>query len=287
VLTVRWIAGCPRLDWTRVSQPFFIIGTGRCGSTYLFDVLQAHENVCLTNEPKVVDFLYFMCRYAALPVPQRATFGLHADVELYGIIRPDFTERFATILTAHTRQILEEFHRGMCPDKDVTHWGEKLPSGQAAGAVKELFPATRYVVLIRDPRDVYCSSLAYARRTVVRELSPFIDFESVDEFCRYWAQTYRGALTWLRDVHLVRYEDLVRTPVRVVEGILEHLRLAPSEAVFAAATENTNYIGHGTSGTPARSIGRWRRELDPSDLERIEELCGELMDEHGYERAGS
>ncbi len=40
-------------------QPFFIVGTGRSGSTLLQRLLAAHPRIALTNEGHVADFLYY------------------------------------------------------------------------------------------------------------------------------------------------------------------------------------------------------------------------------------
>ena len=56
-----------------------------------------------------------------LPAPERADFPLHQQVDLYGIIRPAFTERFAAIVRRYTKDILLEFLEGQCPDKRILY----------------------------------------------------------------------------------------------------------------------------------------------------------------------
>lgn len=267
-------------------QPFFIVGTGRCGSTFLCEILQAHPRVSLTNEAKVVDFLDFACRYSGLPAPQAATFSLHTDIALHGIVRPRFTERLSAIVRRHAKEILEEFYLGEYPDRDVTHWGDKLPNANAAHAVREIFPNTKYVILIRDPRDAYCSVRAFAARPEIRDLSPFLSFESADSFANYWQYTYHGAITWLPDHIVLRYRDLVRDPIAASARVLDFLGLPRVPEVDLVARGSRTYEGHGTSASPEVSIERWRQQLDPRDVRAIEAVCGELMQRYGYELAG-
>jgi hypothetical protein len=270
-----------------VHQLFFIIGTGRCGSTYLYDILQAHENVCLTNESKVFDFLFFMCSFAGLPPTERSVFPINADIELHGIIRPQHTARFAAVVQKHAKEILLEFFAGTCPDKTITHWGDKLPNAFAAHAAAQGFPGTKYLVLIRDPRATFCSVRAYAAREDVQQRSPFLVFERTEDFCSYWNQTYRGALDYLPDTNLVRYEDLIATPLPVIGSVLGFLGLSPSDATQQVALGSKLYLAHGTSKDPGDSLERWRRDLDPEDLRIIESECGELMAQHGYPPAAT
>ena len=40
-----------------MKQPFFILGSGRSGSTFLYHLLSAHPQVALTNEANLADAL--------------------------------------------------------------------------------------------------------------------------------------------------------------------------------------------------------------------------------------
>src|SRR5215203_1960268 len=93
-----------------------------------------------------------------------------------------------------------------------------------------------------------------------------------------WLADLRRGVLALRDAwrergdagSLVRYEDLVRNPETVLPPLLSSLGLdaAPETVgslISAAAPDAPELRGHGTSGSPEASIGRWRQDL-PQDL---------------------
>jgi len=41
-----------------VTGPLFILGSGRCGPTYLFALPEKHPHIARTNEAHVLDFLW-------------------------------------------------------------------------------------------------------------------------------------------------------------------------------------------------------------------------------------
>ena len=46
--------------------------------------------------------------------------------------------------------------------------------------------------------------------------------------------------------------------------------------------ELDSFRGHGTTSSPAASVGRWVGELAAADRQVIEAACGELMARYGY-----
>ena len=65
----------------RPRQPFFVIGTGRCGSTLLCHLLQAHPSVAMMNEARLLDALWFFFQFARLPAVNLQPASLHEVVD--------------------------------------------------------------------------------------------------------------------------------------------------------------------------------------------------------------
>jgi hypothetical protein len=142
----------------------------------------------------------------------------------------------------------------------------------------ERFPGSRFVHLLRDPREA-CMSLAvqpWHRGGVARS-------------AQVWTRTVRrarqaGARLGPRFLE-IRYEDLVVRP----RGELERL-CAFARVPFAE--ETLNYprrarllpdAHHRLSGSsPRPGVRCWRKELDRADIALIESIAGETMREVGY-----
>src|SRR4051794_1410386 len=122
--------------------------------------------------------------------------------------------------------------------------------------------------------------------------------DKADSDTAWLAELHRGVVA-LRDAwrergapgSLVRYEDLVGEPAATLAPLLATLGLQATPAtiaslIAAAAPETPELRGHGTAGSPAASIGRWRHDLAPELLAAVEATFGELLQEFGYESRG-
>ena len=112
----------------------------------------------------------------------------------------------------------------------------------------ELVPEARLVVIRRDPRDVVCSLME--QRWAPSELDSAAHYYT--KLDQRWAHVRKHLTT---DVYLeVEYEELVENPEMVLTSIGE----------FAGIP-----IAQGPYGLSAKSIGRWRNNLTPTQIERL------------------
>ena len=156
----------------------------------------------------------------------------------------------------------------------------------------ELYADAREVVLVRDLRDVLCSVFAVnAGLDQPRFGRGFFDNDAdyIQELASRAAQLLRSWQDRADRVHLVRYEDLMAHPEATTTAVLEYLDVdARPETVAAmlrgALADGSRLVGHRTSGDPASSVQRWRREL-PGELQAVcREAMGDTLAGFGYPR---
>jgi Sulfotransferase family len=146
-----------------------------------------------------------------------------------------------------------------------------------------LFPNSRLVYIVRDPRDVVASQI---ERKFDR---------SVEDICRAWnryATSLDRFVTAHPDAgHLIRYEDLVGTPEVTIRSMFDFLPMEIDENVFRFydSAASVHHSGHPNAANLKRdffttSIGRARHELETSVVAQIEEFCAEGMERLRYER---
>ena len=264
-------------------QPFFVVGLMRSGTTLLYRLLVDHPRIALTNEARVVDFLAQCCRHAAVPFLDVEECDFIAPVELHGLVQAEHTDLFAEVFRKHAVAALEEFYARRFAGKQFTHWGEKLPSAQAAIELQSVYPHARYVILVRDPRDGWCSFDDYRER---EQVPPALLEHTPERYGRTWTNVHANLEKYLEHRLSVRYEDLVRAPRRVVGEVLDFLGLDGADELVRALDTERSFTGHGSSRSPAASIGRWRRDLDQATVAQIERHADEAMRRRGYEPAG-
>jgi len=158
------------------------------------------------------------------------------------------------------------------------------------GALPLAFPEARVVHIVRDGRDVVCSLLekpwlrreqdraaddagvpygAYARFWVEPERRA--EFETASD-ARRAAWVWRSYVVAARagDAFELRYEDLAADPERVGVELAGHLDARAAPLVEALR------------GAHAESVGRYRRDLDATQLAEIDADAGPLLRELGY-----
>ena len=267
---------------TGVKQPFFVVGLGRTGSTYLYHLLGAHPRIALTNEGRVADFLLFCSRYGVVPQKEEQKFILHREITLHGIVANDCSEVLARVFQRHALQMLEEFYEEQFADKEFTHWGDKLPWPSTAVELQTAYPHARYIILIRDPRAIAASLLSYSTRQHL-PAAALLQEQSPEQWGSYWNNSYRELAKYLKHHLVVRYEDMVADPLRETTRMLDFLSLDGAEELVELASTRETFKGHATSASPEESLRRWQKALTAEQIETIEKLCAEQMRVHGYE----
>jgi hypothetical protein len=292
-------------------QPLLITTLGRSGSTAIINLLSSHEQVVAyrptETETRVAS--YWMDVFMALAEPPsylrqlfprdlsrgwwlggaEATPRLDDDPDTRRWLGVQSIEELATI----ARGRIEGFYRQLAPRverPDAVYFTEKCQPrvGMALpDLLGELYPGAREVVLVRDFRDMVCSMFSYKKGQAFAPKPG----STLDEHVHNLGISALSLLqNWKRRsgaAHLVRYEDIVLDPYPTVEALLSYLDLdAGSRSVEEMASvlsqSGQKLQHHRTTQGRDASIGRWRRDLDPDQLELVEREFGPALEGFGY-----
>jgi Sulfotransferase family len=288
---------------TSLNPYVFIVGAPRSGTTLLKRIVDAHPEIAVTRET------HWITRLIGGDPPSAAT--IRATPQLRSKLASD--ARFARLRGDLTQMGLgDELERLVAGDGELG-WGELVSSifdlyGRGAGkplvgdktpryvrhipTLHALWPAARFVHLIRDGRDVCSSVLAW--RAERRMLTRFSTWQSdpVSTIAVWWEQLVRlgreagGELPGL--YHEVRYERLVSDPAGECRALCEFLDVPFDEGMIRfheGRTRSEPGLDAKHAWRPiAAGLRSWRSELPSDSVERFEAVAGELLAELGYER---
>lgn len=158
-------------------------------------------------------------------------------------------------------------------------------------AALRAYPQASVVHMVRDPRDVAASLL---QKGWLRAGRPGRDDvgEAYGHHPRFWveperreefdgaSEARRAAWAWRRYVTAAR-----TAPASTVEVRYEALASDPetaSEPLAAHIGADPVLLADALCGMHAESVGRWRRNLTPEQVDEVEAEAAELMQELGY-----
>ena len=298
-------------------QPIAVTTLGRSGSVWLSWILHQHPQIVAPRpydyEPRVA--AYFLELFRVLSDPESYLQALTgaidgndwwlggkrdhphrpSDEALEGWLGSGNVEE--SLATCAGR--IESFYRQAAARDgrdSARHFVEKYPPNHfLQDLLWEIYPGMREVFLVRDFRDVACSTFAYSTKTDQQWTRP-PGVESDEEFIRKrlgpeaqnladrWSQVSERAF-------MLRYEQLVSEPKRTITELFEYLGVESTpetvdrvlrEASFEKAV--TGQAGHGTSPSAEQSVGRWRRDLAPQLRQACSKAFAEPLAAFGYER---
>jgi hypothetical protein len=147
----------------------------------------------------------------------------------------------------------------------------------------ELWPAAKFVHLVRDGRDVGLSVLSWKKVVVRGELVanlPTWEKDRTTTVALWWERLVRlgredGAPLGPAQYHELRYEALVADPASECEALCAFLGVPYDEAMVR------DHEGR----PPTPGLRKWRAQMPPEEVERFEAAAGELLEELGYPRA--
>ena len=166
-----------------------------------------------------------------------------------------------------------------------TRWGDKTPAYVGhVDTLAAIWPDARFVVLVRDGRDVALSVTKV----------PF-GANNVWAAARSWAGAVRrgreAAARYPDRVLTLRYEDLVADPERHIATACNFLGLTFDADMLAIERSDRSKVLEDQSGwftqiwtgITTSGAGKWRREMTPHQQAVFERAAGRELAELGYE----
>tara|TARA_B100001093_G_scaffold490985_1_gene530599 strand:+ start:264 stop:1106 length:843 start_codon:yes stop_codon:yes gene_type:complete len=258
-------------DLSSVS-PLFLIGTPRSGTTLLHQIVNAHEEVFITDELRQVSWLINQAKML--------TEGYHVHGSLYPF---NHGPEFANYLINNAGTLLAPYyylHSDKYGKKKIKYWGDKYPNfDQYLGKMMKMFPRAKYVMIHRDLRDVMAS---------VKKGHQWTTDKTATYVCDIY-KLYIHNISRMAPVQCIniRYEDLVFNIDTTSKKIFRYLGLSYDDHLFKKIIKISNIQSHSVRGKHNKSVkfnkskatGKWKNFFDESERDLIECELEAISDE--------
>lgn len=279
-------------DFPKSPQPLMVTSVGRSGSTLLMQYLSSHSEIVVYQKypfegtiarkgfSEVVSDLRAIPYASEEGRPQGKAWKTKMESTVSAQAHKAIVE------VGHQYRVLHQKQGGGDP---LQYYAEKNLAPE--WLVWEICPNAREIFLVRDPRDMICSSLAFNQK---RGRLAF-GRQDVETDLEYVAHRAAMARPWVVEPWLarheksllVRYEDLIVNVQEVLQEIFQYLgakatsdRLA---AIIHAVQGQTDVAKkHSTTESPLHSIGRWRREMPPEMVSACNKEFGDFLSTFKY-----
>ena len=276
-----------------MKPPVFIVGCPRSGTSFLYHLLLSAggfaEFHTQMNAYDVLGPIYGPLDSAKNKKRMMADWLQSKAFQVSGL---DAAEIEAKVLADcnsvadFLRIVMEEVARR----QGVDRWVDSTPTNVPHMLrIASDFPDAQFLHIIRDPRDI---ALSLEKRKWARPL-PWDKDKALLAAGLYWEWIVRkgrryGTVLSSRYME-VHYEDLVEKPREVLPRVAQFLRhdldydRIQKASIGSVKTPLTSFSEDLKQGE-FNPVGRWKEKFPPGQLREFEDLIGEYMAEHGYQR---
>lgn len=258
-------------------SPIFVGGAPRSGTTLTRAILDSHPEIACGPELRAFPALARLYRDTA--VTMGALLSAH-----YFFGPDDLRRTFRDLAASFLKPLHQQSGKRLI--------AEKTPANALYfRELFALFPESRFILVVRDPRDVAASLIRMDWRDAKsgQRLPITASIQGAAGGWRDHVVAARNAADAGAPVHTLRYESLIAQPAKTLDDLFAFLGVAPSDAPLAhyqnfnaRAGENETSAAAVAKPLNGGAIARWRRELSLNEVQTIEKIAGPLLAEYGY-----
>lgn len=268
----------------RQIKPIFIISLPRSGSTLLQRLMMGHSLIGSCGEPWLALPLMTILKDEAMV----ANYGHRSAVRsiqayLHG------TSGAKDVFYKASRKFLLEMYTARS-EEDVEYFVDKTPRYfRILAELREMFPGTTFVFLIRSPLSVFGSILNFIEG----------DLKYLPMWWNDWNEGHRSIAEWIDsddNTLTVRYEELIANPREVVSQVTEAFDLKFEEDQLEALSARQLDRGDPTgmalySSVDMAPLKSWQAAINSitkksAAIKWLSQLPDGVWRPFGYSRAG-
>lgn len=277
---------------------FFIIGRPRSGTTLIRHLLDAHPNILIPSECNFI--LALSGKYSHKKKFDRATLSSFLSdlrqTKAFSTLSIDNEQLEKNIMSAPEnisyQQLCKRVHASYCSlhaKDEIKLIGDKNPaySSENFNLIFSLFPASKYIHIVRDYRD-----------QIVSLMTGDFKLPSPAFIAISWKKSMRTINRFKHQLpdsfYTLRYEDFVAEPEQQLQNICSFLGVTYHAEVFDYINKKEEYFLHQPNiryktihkslfnPVNRKRVGIWHEHLKGKQLAVIERIAGREGENAGY-----
>ena len=240
-----------------VSQPVFIGGFMKSGTTLITELLDGHPDLCVLpgdtqyikkrqqlSSINFADSANACMRILVNPTSKPPFWFFGENVEPYRL----FLAYFRKYLDQTNHDYLVCFMLSMTstlqhntPTFQPRYWVEKTPGNEKnLDEIRHLYPAAKFIHLVRDPLQ----NIASLQKLVAhRQWQPSAE-DHAYSMNRRFAKIPDNQATWGNNYLVLRYEDLVKRPQVTMQNVARFLQIDFTDTLLTPTNNRKNALAN-------------------------------------------
>lgn len=280
------------------SDPFFIVGSGRCGTTLMRRLVIERTHAIIPPENYVLAASHHMMTAAGTDWHQFCRLVLtgmrrHSDIWDYLALDAGTAFGLLSVMPDALRSVANFWHAfhaiyaRQATKPSTTRWGDKTPSNiDGLAELIQIFPSGRFIFLVRDVFD-----MAYSFGSMPGDARSGRYLDGA----RRWVDANARMLAFREEYGeqtiIVRYEALALQPDVEMARVLLHLDATPVPATALTSMEARDiaarpHLRAALGEVSGAFIGKGRASLPDKVKQEIRAIAAPLQVRLGYDPTG-
>lgn len=263
-------------------EPVIILGHARSGTSILGDLLRKYFRISFGPESQFLIRMYkHLPRYGDLTQEKNLSRLLHDVLQERCFQRWEKKFGYSLDQKEIFNRIQEPSYKGvvyavfdylaLCGG--MQRWGDKTPIyTMHLDIIQELFPASKYIHIVRDGRDVALSSfnIHFGSKNV---------YKVAGNWSKHLQKVQRFRETWPQDQFLeMRYEELMQDPARQLTRLIPFLDIQDTEhAVQQYIQDNIEH------DLKKNNFDKWKTRMSDQGIFLFETIAKDWLRAYNYE----
>ncbi|MDO6776601.1 sulfotransferase [Shewanella sp. 3_MG-2023] len=155
--------------------------------------------------------------------------------------------------------------------------------------LKAIFPKAKFILLIRDGRDVACSYLQIEKDDISSIYKPSLS-QSIEDIACEWVLNNEKVLREVgSELFITRYEDLLSVPEETLSKVCEYLNLSFDQHMLSFYKKNDEpkeflqWKSKTLEKIDKDNVAKYKKILEPKEIENFNEIAIDMLKKFKYE----